>query len=129
MDSGKLFLRICAVLIALRALTNMSRPFGAGAGLVFFGKFLTGTTNVILAPLLGVYMLVLAYGMWGMRRFALPMAIAYAVFVPINMVLFAVFQGLPQRWGASGYAVFMLVGIALTAGPAWYLARRKAELT
>ena len=129
MDKGKIVLRICAVLIALRGLTNLSRPFGAGSGLVFFGKFLTGTTNVIVAPLLGVYMLVLAYGMWAMRRFALPMAIAYAVFVPINMILFVVFQGLPQRWGAGGYAVFMLIGIATTAGAAWLLAQRRAELT
>jgi hypothetical protein len=129
MDKGKIVLRICTVLIALRGLTNVVKPLGAGSGLVFFGTLMTGTANLILAPLLGAYMLALAYGMWAMRRFALPMVIAYAVFVPINMVLFVIIEGIPARYSAAQYGIFMIAGIGVTAGAAWLLAQRKAELT
>jgi hypothetical protein len=129
MDKGKVTLRVLAVLIALRALTDVFKPLGKGSGLVFFGRLLTGTANTILAPLLGLFMLVLAYGMWRMRLFALPMAIAYAVFVPVNMALFVFIEGLPKGFGPISYALFVIVGVGATSGAAWLLAQRRQELT
>jgi hypothetical protein len=36
----------------------------------------------VLAPIVGPLMLVYAYGLWQLRRFALPMGIAYGVLGP-----------------------------------------------
>ena len=76
MDSGRTTLRVFAILIALRALTDVLKPLGAGSGFVFFGKFLTGAACYVLAPIVGVVMLIYAYGLWQLRRFAMPMGIA-----------------------------------------------------
>jgi len=35
-------LRVLAVLIAVRSLMNVGKPFGTGSGLVFFGFLLNG---------------------------------------------------------------------------------------
>ena len=114
MDAGKTTLRVLAVLIGLRALTDVFKPFGAGSGLVFFGAFLTGAPEALLGPLVGLYMLVYAYGMWAMRRFALPMGTAYAIYVLINIVLFPILHDLPQGMNASAYAAFAVIGVGLT---------------
>src|SRR5262245_33487483 len=101
-----------AIVIGLRALMNLGKPFSAG-GLVFFGKLLSGIPNLVLAPALGIYMLLLAYGMWTLRRFALPMSVVYAVFVILNILLFPAFQTIPGGWSWGAYmATFGLLGIA-----------------
>ena len=129
MDAGKTTLRIFALLFGLRALTDVFKPLGAGSGLVFFGKLLTGVPNLILAPLVGIYMLVYAYGLWRLRRFALPMGIAYAIYASINLVLFPVLQPIPGGYGAGAYAGFVAVGAGVCWGAVWLLQRRAAELT
>jgi len=128
MDRGALVLRVLAVLIGLRALTDVFKPLGAGSGLVFFGKLLTGTANLILAPLLGLYMLVYAVGIWNMRRFALPMGVAYAGLVIINIVMFPLLQGMPPGFSSGAYVAFGVVAIGTTSGAAWLLNARKASL-
>jgi len=129
MDAGKLTLRVFAVLFGLRALTDVFKPLGAGSGLVFFGKLVTGVPNVILAPLVGIYMLVYAYGLWHLRRFALPMAIAYAVYASINLVVFPILQSIPGGHGAGAYAGFVAIGAGVCWGAVWLLRRRVATLT
>lgn len=108
---------IMAALLALRALTNVFKPLGAGTGLVFFGKLLDGTANLILAPAVGIYMLIYAYGMYDKRQYTLPMGLAYAVFVVFNVVLFPVFESLPPGWGMGAYSVFGVISI----GAAFFL--------
>ena len=44
-------------------------------GFVFFGMKLSGVPNAIVAPLFGILLAVLAYGIWTMRRFAMPIAL------------------------------------------------------
>ncbi len=118
-----------AVVIGLRALMNLGKPFGAGS-LVFFGKLLSGIPNLILAPSLGIYMLVLVYGMWRLRRFALPMSVAYTAFVVLNISLFPVFQTIPGGWSLGAYAFgFGLTGIAGAAAGTWLLYAQRARLT
>ena len=127
MDKSLVTLRVFAVLIVLRALTNVFKPFSAG-GLVFFGAMLTGTANAILAPLLGIYMLIYAYGLWNTRRFALPMGFAYAIFVPINIGLFPLVHGLPPNVTGMEYLGFAVVGVGVTAGAVWLLLQRRQQL-
>jgi hypothetical protein len=119
---------IVAALIALRALTNVFKPLGAGTGLVFFGKLLHGVPNLILAPALGIYMLIYAYGMYDRRQYALPMGVLYTIFVVFNVCLFPVFESLPPGWGLGAYAVFGIVSIGGAAFAAWLLWVQRDDL-
>jgi len=125
-------LSIFAVLFALLALSNFSKPLLADnqVGFVFFGQRLTGTANVIAGPLFGIYLLVYAWGIWRMKRFAIPMGHAYALYVVLNLLLYM--SKNPRPPGAS-YIIFMtvytLVAIGVSVGSAILLTKRKAELT
>ncbi len=121
--------RVCAILIALRALTDVLKPLGAGSGFVFFGKFLTGTACHVLAPIVGVLMLVYAYGLWQLRRFALPMGIAYGVLVLINLVVFPMLQGLPNGFNTPAYIAFGAIGLGVSWAAVWLLAQRRQAPT
>jgi hypothetical protein len=129
MVSAKTALRVFAILIALRAVTDVLKPLGAGSGFVFFGKFLTGTACYVLAPIVGVLMLVYAYGLWQLRRFALPMGIAYGVLVTINLAVFPLLQGLPPGFNVLAYVAFALIGLGVSWGAVWLLSARPQELT
>ena len=128
MHSGKRTLQIFAILIALRALTDVLKPLGAGSGFVFFGKFLTGGACNILAPIVGVLLLVYAYGLWRLRRFAVPMGIAYGVLVTINLAAFPMLQGLPERFNVLAYVAFALIGLGVSWGAVWLLLQRREQL-
>jgi hypothetical protein len=133
MNGSRLVLRALAALIALRAVTNLVKPlgfnpFGARTGLVFFGTLLSGTPNLVLSPLMGLYMLAYACGMWQERRFALPMGIAYAIFVPVNMALFLAVEGLPSNITPAAYAGFVTIGTGLTTLAVVLLWRRRDHL-
>ncbi len=120
--------RLVAVVVGLRALGNIGKPFGTGSGLVFFGKLLTGWPNAVLAPILGIAMLVLAYGMWTRRRFALPMSLLYAGFVTLNVPLFLVFEGIPPAFGPFAYFAFALIAVGGAWLGVWLLAQQKDSL-
>ena len=104
-------LRILAALIGLRGLVNLAKPLGAGSTMVFFGQRLDISNP--LGPLVGVFMLVYAYGLWTKRPFAVPMGIGYAVFATLNVVLFYAFQGLPEGFNPLGYAAFAAIAIGV----------------
>lgn len=121
-DSKRKATQVLAVLLAIRALTNVGKPLGAGTGLVFFGKLLTGTLNNVMGPAVGFYMLAIAYGMWFRRAFALPMSYAYCVFVIINVALFPVWQGdYPPHFSALAYFAFGVVSIGSAVLISWLL--------
>jgi hypothetical protein len=123
-----------AVLFGLLAVSNLLKPLqigGARTGFVFFGQRLSGTPNAILGPLFGLYLLVYAVGIWRLRRFALPMAYAYAAYVIANLVAFTV-RGEPEPEPGMGPFIFGIVyaavAIGVSGGAALLLARRKADL-
>jgi hypothetical protein len=122
-------LRVFAVLFGILAVSNLLKPFrlfGDQTGFVLFGHRLTGTPNAIAGPAFGLYLLVYAAGIWRDRRYALPMAYAYAVYVVVNLVLFEIYG--PKQPGI-GFAIFGLVyatvAIGVSAGAAVLLARRR----
>jgi hypothetical protein len=126
-------LTIFAVLFGILAISNALKPLqfgGEQTGFVFFGQRLSGTANTLMGPLFGAYLLAYAYGIWNMRRFALPMSHAYALYVILNLILFSMRNPKPP---GTGYVIFGIVyavvasGVSLAA--AILLTQRKTELT
>ena len=122
-----------AILFGLLAISNFLKPFQFGGdqtGFVFLGQRLSGTANTIIGPLFGLYLLIYAIGIWGMRRWALPMAHAYATYVVLNLVLFSLRNTTPDT---ASYKVFTIVyatiAIGVSIASAVLLTQRKAELT
>jgi hypothetical protein len=116
--------KLVALLIALRALTNLGKPFGAGSGFVVLGHLRHGAASSIAAPLFGVFMLVYAYGLWGARPYALPLGIAYAIWATLNIVLFPLVEGVPPQFAPALYVVYAVPGIAVPWLAVWLLRRR-----
>ena len=84
MEKGKrgTALTIFAICFALLAVSNLWKPVAqmhsSQAGFVFFGTKLTGTANLIIGPLFGIFLAIYAFGIWRMKRYAMAMAHAYA---------------------------------------------------
>lgn len=125
-------LSIFAVLFGLLAISNLLKPLqleGDRTGFVLFGERLSGTANLIAGPLFGAYQAVQAAGIWGMRRFALPMSRLYAAYVVLNVLLFAVREPTPPGIGDKIFGlVYLLAAVGASASAAWLLARRKKDL-
>jgi hypothetical protein len=127
------WLTTAAVLFGVLAVSNLSKPLqmgGARTGFVFFGERLSGMPNMILGPLFGIFLAVYAVGIWRMKRWALPMAWAYAAYVVANLLLFR-FRT-PQAPGEAGSPLFLIaytiVAIGTSAGAAFALRARASEL-
>ena len=125
-------LTVFAVVFGLLAVSNFLKPLqlgGSRTGFVFLGQRLSGTPNAIIGPLFGLYLLLYATGIWRMRRYALPMAWAYAAYVVVNLLLFNVRTPRPP---GTGYLIFglvyMVVAVAVSSGAAWALSKRKDAL-
>jgi hypothetical protein len=128
-------LTILAILFGLVAIIDIQKPFGATRwaglkiGLVFFGKRLAGTPEMMLGPLFGIVLLIYAAGIWRMRRYALGLGYAYAIYVTINVALFSIRNPAPDSTGEKIFGVaYIIVALALTWGSAIILGRRRAEL-
>jgi hypothetical protein len=126
-------LTILAILFAILAVTDILKPFhleGPTTGLVFFGKRLSGTPDAILGPILGIILLIYAAGVWRMRRYALYLGYAYAIYVTVNLVLFSVRNPPPASRGDMIFGlVYIVFALAFSWGTAVLLRRHKGELT
>ncbi len=111
--------RIVAVLIALRAATNFEKPFSPRSAFVILGRLRHGLATTVAAPAVGVVMLVYAWGLWHGRPWARPLAVAYAVWATLNVVLFPVFEGVPAQFAPWMYAVFAVPGIVVPWLAVW----------
>lgn len=125
-------LTVFAVLFAILAVSNFLKPLQLGGeqtSFVLFGNLLTGTANMIAGPLFGLYLLVYAFGIWRMKRFAMAMGHAYATYVVLNLILF--YANNPRPPGARLLIfgiVYSIIAIGVSVGAAILLTRRKAEL-
>jgi len=125
-------LSMFAVLFVLLAISNLLKPFrfeGSDTGFVFFGQRLTGPANAIAGPLFGMYLLVYAFGIWRMKRYALAMGSAYAAYVIINLILFNLRNPVPPGVGYLIFGVvYSVIAIGVSSGAAYLLSKRKAAL-
>jgi hypothetical protein len=126
-------LTILAVLFAILAVSDILKPLhleGATTGLVFFGKRLSGVPDAILGPILGIVLLIYAAGIWRMRRYAMYLGYAYAIYVTINLVLFSVRNPPPASRNEMIFGlVYIVFALAFSWGTAVLLTRHKGELT
>ncbi len=122
-------LTVFALLFALLAISNFSKPLShsPGVGFVFLGTRLSGTPNAIMGPLFGIILLVYAYGIWTMRKFALPISYIFFCWVVLNTVLYSMKNNdspaLPVAIGS------IVVGVGVPLAAAIILHRRRADLT
>jgi hypothetical protein len=121
-------LTIFALLFVLLAISDFAKPLQhrEGVGFVFLGTRLSGTGNAILGPLFGILLLVYAYGIWTMRRWALPVAYVFTGWVIVNMVLYTIRNHDTTPLAAS--VVSIVVGVGVPLATAVILSRRSAEL-
>ena len=124
-------LTIFAILFGLLAISNFSKPFShdPGIGFVFMGVRLKGTGNAIMGPLFGFLLVVYAYGIWTMRRFALPVAYIYTAWVIVNGVLFSMKNHSETPPSLAFSIAATAIGIGVPLATAIILSRRQAELT
>jgi hypothetical protein len=122
-------LTVFAILFTLLAVSNFSKPLSRGrAGFVFLGTKTAGLANAILGPAFGLFLLVYAIGIWRQKRWAVPMAWAYAAYVLINLTLFTIKT--PQNWQALGFAlIYMAIALGVSWGSAILLTQRRPQLT
>lgn len=136
MDRSKrgLLLTVAAIALGLLAVSNLAKPFAGShdprAGLVFFGTRLTGTADLILAPLFALFLAFYAAGIWRMKRYAMPISHAYATYVFFNLILFGMKHPDPKDRGGLPYmAMYATVALGTSIGAAILLTRRRSELT
>ena len=122
-------LTIFALLYVLLAISDFAKPFShsAGVGFVFLGERLTGTANAVIGPLFGIFLLVYAYGIWAMRKYALQLSYIFLLWVLLNMALFTAKNSGTQPLAAAIGAT--IVGIGIPLATAFVLRRRQADLT
>jgi hypothetical protein len=117
----------------LLAISDLSKPLSQShdpqAGLVFFGTKLTGTADLIIAPLFAAFLAIYAIGIWRMKRYAMLMSYAYASYVFINLLLFIMKHRDPRdRSGLSFMAVYATVALGVSIGSVVLLTLRREEL-
>lgn len=138
------YVRICAVLIALRSLTNFAKVFGGDdVILVFFGQILRGGAAALPSVLIGALMLATGIAMWTGSKWALPLIAVYAAYVFVNLIAWTVSNpaeldrvgGMVSSADASNLRVrgalaflgYCVVAIGTTAVPAWLLWRQRGR--
>lgn len=123
------------VLFVLLAISDFAKPLQAGhsaaaGGIVEFGhRFYGIVPNVILGTLFGILFLVYAYGIWNMRGWVLLIAIAYAFYVPYNVVLFNFFKEPGPRFSIVFTVAWLAVALTGSIGTAIYLAYNRKRLS
>jgi len=128
------FLGTMAVLLGLLALSNFTKALQhlrdpSHLGIVIFGvRFESIAANLVLGPLMGLFVGAYAYGLWVLRRWAAPLSIVYAFYVPTNLVLFWYFQTGPDAPPVFGIVAYLAIAFTGSIGTALYLAYHREKL-
>jgi hypothetical protein len=128
-----MFLSVMAILFVVLAISDFTKVLQhagnpAVGGLVILGhKFHRTAANLVLGPLVGLFLLAYAYGLWNLRAWVVPISVFYAFYVPVNLVLFWSLHQLPPP--TIRFIVFYLfVSLTGSVGTALYLAFHRDRL-
>jgi hypothetical protein len=128
------FLTVMAVLFAILALSNCTKALQhlrdpKMLGIVIFGvRFETVAANLILGPLMGLVLAAYSYGLWKLKPWVAPLSIAYAFYVPVNLVLFWYRQTGPDIPALGFILIYLAVSLTGSIGTALYLAYHRDKL-
>ena len=127
------FLSTMAVLFVLLSLSNFTKALqnfhDPTKGLVLFGvRCASVGSNAVLGPAFGLILAVYAYGLWRMRRWVLPLSIAYAFYVPVNLVLFWFLHAGLVRPPVLFIVIYLAIALVGSIGTALYLAYHRTRL-
>ena len=132
---NRTLLKVLAVLMGLLAISNFMKPISqsmapeSSAGFVFFGQRLHGTANAIVGPLFGVLLAAYAYGAWTAKRWVVGLAVAYAIYVIVNLILFTALGATEAEKSKVLFnLVYLVVAVGVSGGGALYLMRNRAHL-
>jgi hypothetical protein len=129
------FLTVMAVLFGVLAVSNFTKALQhlhdpRTLGIVIFGvRFETVPSNLLLGPLMGLLLAAYAYGLWTLRRWVGPLSIAYAFYVPVNLVLFWYRQTGPEIPPLGFILMYLAVSLTGSIGTALYLAYHRDKLS
>ena len=128
------FLTVMAVLFAILAVSNFTKAVQhmrdpSHLGIVIFGvRFETVASNVMLGPLMGVVLAAYSYGLWKLKAWVAPLSIAYAFYVPVNLVLFWYRQTGPDIPPLGFLLMYLAVSLTGSIGTALYVAYHRDKL-
>ena len=128
------FLTVMAVLFGLLALSNATKALQhlgdpKTLGIVIAGvRFESILANLILGGAMGVVLAAYAYGLWTLKRWVVPLSIAYAFYVPVNLALFWYLQTGPDIPPLGGILAYLAVAYTGAIGTALYIAYHREKL-
>ena len=132
--SRGIFLTVMTVLFVLLAISDFTKALQFHGnpnvgGLVILGYKLQGVAiNAVAGPLFGIYLLAYAVGIWRIKSWVLPLAIVYAFYVPVNLVLYWFLHGTDPH-PTLGFIVFYLfLSVGGSVGTALYLTYHRDRL-
>ena len=127
------FLTAMAALFTLLATSNFTKALqhlrDPKLGIVIVGvRFESVPSNLLLGAAMGVVVAAYAYGLWRLRPWVVPLSIAYAFYVPVNLALFWYFQTGPDVPPLGGILVYLAIAFTGSIGTALYLAYHRDKL-
>ncbi|MGA9724305.1 MAG: hypothetical protein WBQ86_17730 [Candidatus Binatus sp.] len=124
-------LTVFALLFVLLAISDFAKPLqhSPGVGFVYMGVRQSGAANAIMGPLFGFLLLVYAYGIWTMRRYALPVAYIFTAWVIVNTILFTIKNHAVEHPSLLVAIISTAIGIGVPLATAIILSRRQADLS
>jgi hypothetical protein len=127
---GRLLLRSFALLFGLMALSNALKPFryAPDVGFIFFGHRLQGASNAVGGLAFSALLAVYAAGIWTERRWALPLSVAYALYVPLNIILWNSYNPNPGDMPLPLALPYILSAVGVSSGAAVLLWRHRQRL-
>jgi len=124
------WLRICGILFCLLAVSNCTKFIEASPhqGFMLFGMRQHGLPNLFWGWVFGIYLAIYGVGVLRMRAWALPMGIAYAIYVVLNLILFTI--RMPEEaWARPIFGlVYIIVAVGVSSGTVVLLRRNRAAL-
>jgi hypothetical protein len=129
------FLTVMAALLAVLAISNLTKPLQhlrqpGHLGLVVFGyRIESFAGNAIFGTIFGLILLAYVWGIWKMKRWVLPLAIVYAFYVPVNLVLFWFSHGAGPHPPLDFILIYLAFALTGSVGTGLYLSYRQAELS
>jgi len=132
--SRGIFLTVMAILFVILAISNITKSLQhirtPHLGLVIFGyRLQTVFANAIFGPIFGIVLLAYAWGIWRMKRWVLPIAIIYAMYVPWNLVLFWFANGGDPNRSLRFIVEYLLVALTGSVGTGLYLTYHRERLS